>query len=263
LRILLTNYLRDLDEPADINDLIAPPILSDRDLFDETMGLESSSMTFGEIDRLRPLFSRCIAEQSPDQTFVKVHDAYSVNDRNIPILPEDSVSTCVYIVRNPLSIAVSYAYHQNQSVEWAISRMENEQTSLFGDMNVPFPQLRQKLLSWSGHVQSWISQTAIKVHVMRYEDLLENTSDTFAKMVTACGLEPNAERIKLAVNFSTFDKTQRQEAVSGFKEKNPASQMFFRAGSIDDWKIRLTSKQISRICETHGDIMQLFEYSPS
>jgi hypothetical protein len=35
-------------------------------------------------------------------------------------------------------------------------------------------QLRQKLLGWSGHILSWLDQSDIPVHLVRYEDLRSN-----------------------------------------------------------------------------------------
>jgi aryl sulfotransferase len=43
LRVLLTNYLRDASEPADINQLFGAPIAGARRRFDEWVGVEGST----------------------------------------------------------------------------------------------------------------------------------------------------------------------------------------------------------------------------
>ena len=74
LRAVLTNYLRDGDASASINELIGGWMLG-RGLFDETVGLPSSDLTPGEVLRLRPLFYELVAPELPHPWFVKVHDA--------------------------------------------------------------------------------------------------------------------------------------------------------------------------------------------
>jgi aryl sulfotransferase len=52
LRVFLTNYLRDGDQPADLNDLDGGPIASARLAFEEAVGVEASDLTQAEIERL-------------------------------------------------------------------------------------------------------------------------------------------------------------------------------------------------------------------
>ena len=54
-RVFLSNLLSHSDKPADINNLYATPIASNRELFDEATGISSSELTLDEIDNLRPL----------------------------------------------------------------------------------------------------------------------------------------------------------------------------------------------------------------
>jgi hypothetical protein len=49
-------------------------------------------------------------------------------------------------------------------------------------------QLRQRLGSWSGHVQSWLDGSGLAIHPLRYEDLLQDTAGVFAEVVRFCGL---------------------------------------------------------------------------
>lgn len=54
MRVFLTNYLRNADTPADINDLEFMGIATARELFDMYAGFESSDLTHEEIDAARP-----------------------------------------------------------------------------------------------------------------------------------------------------------------------------------------------------------------
>ncbi|NOZ51459.1 MAG: sulfotransferase domain-containing protein, partial [Chloroflexi bacterium] len=66
MRVFLTNYLRDSDEPAEINNLDGGPIASARDIFDRVIGVESSDLTAEEIDRFRPAVYEQVAAESDE-----------------------------------------------------------------------------------------------------------------------------------------------------------------------------------------------------
>ena len=65
-------------------------------------------------------------------------------------------------------------------------------------------QLRQRMLSWSGHVRSWMDESGLPVHMVRYEDLHRNTEATFCEVVRFCGLPYDEARVLKAVAFSDF-----------------------------------------------------------
>ena len=69
MRVLLTNYLRDGNTPADINKLDGGPIASVRKWFDEWVGIEASALDDVIVERLRPDVYRCMAGESPDTMF--------------------------------------------------------------------------------------------------------------------------------------------------------------------------------------------------
>jgi hypothetical protein len=77
MRILLTNYLRNGDSPADINSLDGGPIASARVVFDDTVGIEASDLTQDEIERYRPFVYEQLSEQAKESLFLKVHDAFT------------------------------------------------------------------------------------------------------------------------------------------------------------------------------------------
>ena len=54
-RIFLTNLLQKHTSPANINELTGGPIASSRQLFDELTGIDSSDLTFDEIEKLDTL----------------------------------------------------------------------------------------------------------------------------------------------------------------------------------------------------------------
>ncbi|HVU23800.1 MAG TPA: sulfotransferase domain-containing protein, partial [Opitutus sp.] len=109
-RTFLTNFLRDGDAPAAINELAGGPIASARIHFDEAVGYDSGEMTYDEIDALRPDVYRQWAREAQQTPFCKIHDAYTFLPDGRPLSPPDATECALYFVRNPLDVAVSFAH---------------------------------------------------------------------------------------------------------------------------------------------------------
>lgn len=259
-RIFLTNLLRDSDEPASINDLKRTPIASSRNLFDEYVGFDSSDLDADEIDLLRPEIYLKIASEAKENIYQKIHDAYIILDNGQPLIPAEASKCAIYFIRNPLDVAVSFAYHSNIDFNASIRNMNNNNYSFCSKNDRLHNQLRQKLLTWSNHVKSWTEQKEIPVLVVRYEDMIDNTFKEFKKIVDFIGIETNDKKIEKAINFSSFSELQKQEEQFGFNEKAPKSEKFFRKGKVGSWKEELTKEQVEKIIENHQIVMKKFGY---
>ena len=259
-RVFLSNLLGEPDKPADINDLHRTPIASARGIFDDAVGIEASDLTADEIDRLRPAVYEQLAADADETLFMKVHDAYTLVDGKTPLFPKSATQGAIYIIRNPLDVAVSFAHHSGWDYDTAVQRMAREDFAFCGKTRRLHNQLRQKLLTWSSHVISWTEQTSFPVCVLRYEDMKENPVQTFGRAVRFAGLDCTGEQIEKALSMCTFEELQRQEAEKGFHEKSPASQMFFRKGEVGSWREELTDGQAQRIIEDHRAVMARFGY---
>ena len=120
MRALLTNYLRDGEAPADINEMDGGPIASARLWLDEWVGVEASALNDSAIERLRPDVYRCMARETPDTLYMKAHDAWSRTNRGDALFPADVTAGVVYILRNPLDVATSYSHHYGINIEKAV-----------------------------------------------------------------------------------------------------------------------------------------------
>ncbi len=260
LRIFLANYLYPSPEGADINSLPIRISAADRKLFDSVVGLESSDLTLDEVDLLRPEFYRRLAATSTESLFIKTHDAFATAPDENSLLPADVTGGAVYIVRNPLDVAVSFAHHLSRPVDEIIDCMGDPHFAfgLFADRL--HHSLRQKILTWSGHTGSWLDQKTITLHLMRYEDMLERPTDTFASCLRFLGLDCDASRIRTALAQSAFDFLRSREAIEGFHERTRADQRFFRSGKAGQWQNELLPEQVRRIREQHGPMMARLGY---
>jgi hypothetical protein len=261
-RIFLTNLMNHTNEPADINNLYPSTIASSRSLFDEATGLESSDLTLDEIELLRPQVYRYMAGISNEVLYHKIHDAWiSLPDGN-KLVPEEVTKAVLYFIRNPLDVAISFAHHSATTIDKAIEMMNNSQYAFCSRETKLHNQTRQKLLSWSEHVSSWVDQSGLPVLVMRYEDMVTDTFEIFKDAIKFSGIEAPDEKIRKSIDFSSFENIQKQEKEKGFREKAAKSEIFFRKGISGDWKNVLTKEQINKIVTSHQQMMERFGYWP-
>ena len=261
LRVFLTNYLHDGDEAANINDLDGGPIASARDIFDRVIGVEASDLTAEEIDRFRPAVYDQVAGESDEPLFMKVHDAWRRNGEGVPLFPAAATAAVIYLIRNPLDVAPSYAHHSNDSIEKIIADMADEACTMVRfDGQRLARQLHQLTFSWSSHVRSWVDESGLPVHVVRYEDMSQMPEETFSGIVRAAGLPVDPVIVRKAIELSRFDRLQAQEANEGFREKRPDSKSFFRKGKVGSWREELTPEQVRRLIADHRAVMRRFGY---
>ncbi len=259
-RVFLTNLLDDTDQPAHINALEKTPIASARGIFDDETGLEASDLTADEIDRLRPELYTHLAENTKETLFMKIHDAYTYLADQQPLIPREATHCALYFIRNPLDVAVSFAHHSGWTYEKAVEKMADPSFAFCSKPDRLHNQLRQKLLSWSNHVISWVDHAPFPVCVLRYEDMKLQTLETFSQAVKFAGMEHTSEQVQKALTFSSFDVVQKQETEKGFQEKSPSSRAFFRKGKIGSWREELTEEQARQIVRDHQDVMRRFGY---
>ncbi len=261
MRAFLTALLNPEKEGLDINNMVPSTIASSRQLFDEMSGVSASDLLPEEIDRLRPAIYRQNAMESEELLYHKIHDAWIRLPGGESLVPADVTRAVIYIIRNPLDVAVSFAHHLHTGIDKTIDIMNNPDYAFCDRRDRLANQLRQRLLTWSGHVKSWVDESGLRVWVMRYEDMSAQPEITFTKAVNFIGLEHTSAEIKAALELCDFSKLQKQEEEKGFSEKNARSPSFFRKGTVGDWRNILSKDQVSRIVEAHGSMMERFGYS--
>jgi aryl sulfotransferase len=263
LRILIANYFSGLDLPAGINSSLLPaPEFRSRAAFDDLTLLESGMLTGDEVESLLPPVYADLTARLHETAFCKIHDAYVCNADGVPL--HSACRAVVYILRDPRDVAVSLAHHLGATVDAAIAGMNSSHAALAQTHRRQHPQLRQRLLDWSGHVRSWCEQRDAPVHLVRYEDMKRDTASVFAGILEFAGLSATPSAIRRAVQFSSFSELQRQERSQGFREKLAQSNgPFFRQGEAGAWRNSLTAAQAASIVAAHGATMSRFGYDVS
>ncbi len=263
VRCLLSNFLSKSSEPVSINHLIGTPA-ADRKTFDTFAGVTSSHCTDAEAESLRPRVYRLQAAAAieaghDDLLFSKVTDAYHDTASGEPLFPATVTAGAIYVMRNPLDVAVSTAFH------WGITDMSVSVASLNHRAGTTAGQhdhqLRQRLGTWSSHVESWTG-APLPVLAVRYEDLLADPVETLARMVRFLKLDDADDQVRLrrAVEFSSFARLQEAEEQHGFRGRPPHARRFFRSGRSGEWRRYLSDGQVRAVLEAHGPVMSRWGY---
>ncbi len=276
-RLLLANLREGGDEPADINDMPERGgLASARGAFDAHLLIESGLLTHEESDNLRPRLYELQssgegiledeAEHDEKVRFPKVHDAYVQTGKGEPLLAgARGAQGAIVIVRDPRDVAPSLAHHMRFSLEEAIAFMADPGATFSGTRSNQPNQLRQRLLDWSGHVASWLDQTDIPTHLVRYEDLQADTAGVLAGALEFAGRSVSPYEIERAVAFSSFAELSRQEQAKGFREAPRPNEpgRFFRRGETGRWREDLSLEQAERVEGRHAAMMRRLGYDPS
>ncbi len=258
-RIFLRNLQENGAEPVDINDMATGGIASARGWLDEVLGFDTAELSQDEVERLRPEVYRW-SLRDEETGYHKIHDAYTLTSDGEPLIGREATLGALYILRNPLDVAPSAANHWHCSIDQAIDKMGQSGMALCRSRKALTPQVRQRLLSWSEHVLSWVDAPSLSVEAVRYEDMLDDPQATFGRATRFLQLPADPERVAKAIRFSDFCELARQEAEKGFRERPQKTERFFRSGASGGWRQKLTKEQIRRVIADHGEVMRRFGY---
>ena len=249
------------DGRVDINALKSDGLFSLRDTFDLYTDISSHDLYDDEAKLMVADVYRYIASKKDSLSIIKVHDSFGPDPEGRNLIPEDATHSAIYFIRNPLDIAGSLANHMSLGINEAVDMLNNsnayisQQSNNFNKNN----QFRQHISDWSSHVNSWTLNPSFPVCVIRYEDMLTDTFDTFNNILNFIGLQFTADQVVNAIKATNFDSLSKQETEKGFNEAGKSSK-FFRAGTMGNWESELSTNQVNKIILLNRKIMEKYRY---
>lgn len=260
IRVFLSNLFSSSKQPIRINNLIDTPIYSNRRLFEEYCGVDSSDLTLEEINLLRPSAFKLLSEESDNDIFIKVHDAWGLNKNNNPLFPIEITKGVIYLIRNPFDVALSLSNHFCISQMEAVNILNSSNFYLSRSRNKIYDQIPQNILSWSDHVISWINDSNLSCLIIRYEDLLRDPENYFSRILKFLKLDYSQQKIKKAILNSSFEEMQHQEKLYGFNEKPVNVTSFFKTGKATSKNELANNPLYKELFDHHKTIMIRFDY---
>ena len=260
LRIFLANLFCGpelSDGPVAINEISNYIITDDfYDDYERYAGTKTEGLSEQQLLRLHPRVHERFAIASEQTVFVKSHNA-AIAVAGVPLITPSATAGAIYLARNPLDVAVSYASHFQLPVERAVTQLCDPSNTLPPSDGL----MRRYLGSWSGHVRSWTRAPSLRLHLVRYEDMSAKPLQAFGGIVRFLGLPEDRARLERAIAFSSFEELKRQEGAYGFEEARPDRKVrFFRQGKVGTWRKALSEEQAQRLIEAHREVMVELAY---
>ena len=201
--------------------------------------------------------------------FLKTHSALCRLENN-SFTNKNNTKAAIYIVRDPRNLITSLSHHYSLNIDQAFDFMSDKKKMLFtneyglGDFGIA-----TVLGSWSEHYKSWQNIKFAPILFIRYEDLIEDTKNTFISILnflkTLIDIKIDEKKIINTINNCSFEKLAEKEKTEGFFEsvtskKNQEKMNFFYLGKKNNWKKLLNPKVEKKIRETFKREMKELEY---
>jgi hypothetical protein len=158
--------------------------------------------------------------------FLKTHSSFlDINGYNFTNL--ENTLGVIYVVRDPRTVVKSYANHYQMSLDEAVNRI-SEFVTLTDEIQLN-EKKRKRIIShvgsWSKNYHSWkILKNYNKYILIKYEDLVNDTKNTFIKVLSfiskLCNSKFVLDETKLTntIESTSFKTMQNMEKDKGFAE---------------------------------------------
>tara|TARA_B110001454_G_scaffold184438_1_gene180122 strand:- start:630 stop:1478 length:849 start_codon:yes stop_codon:yes gene_type:complete len=202
-------------------------------------------------------------------TFLKTHSAICKINGNSFTNKENSIGA-IYIVRDPRNVITSISNHYQISIEDAFQFMKDEKRGIINKKDGRYLGF-QAVWSWSINQKTWVENNLFPVLVIKYEDLLKETYNTFRKVIEFINKISNSSKIfnkskgKNSIKNTSFEKLQRMENDYGFAEainkKGTNKKIkFFNLGQKNNYKNLLSQDFIIKMNEFYKEELIKFNY---
>ena len=178
--------------------------------------------------------------------FFKTHNILGAINNNNFTNKENSIGG-IYLVRDPRNIITSLQNHFELNKDEALKFMLSEKKYLYDyNQSNDFSDF-QFISSWEKNYKSWTKQDIFPIKVIKYEELMNNTFETFKEIILFIEKITKIKKIfieskaKNSIQSTSFNKMKKIEQSKGFNEsvlsKNHSKKIpFFHLGPKNDWK---------------------------
>ena len=203
-------------------------------------------------------------------TFLKTHSTlHSIN--NHKFTNYQNTYGVIYIVRDPRNVVLSYANHNQMTIEQAAKSLKSFRV-LGGVKNSKVAADRglTHVGSWSSHYNVWKEFKKTNRYLfIKYEDLISDTKGTFLKILNFIYILGKSkhviDEVKLnnVISTTSFENLQKLEKTTFFHEAKKINNKyvtFFKYGPKNDWKKSLSNEIIKNIEEEFKIEMKELDY---
>jgi hypothetical protein len=168
----------------------------------------------------------------------------------------------IYIVRDPRDVALSYYDFQRKyrQIEDGYPLERYVDDLVAGRLN------SSGWGTWSENVASWFFTRGKRKEflLLRYEDMMSDTTRELARIATFLGIEPQPDRLQRAIERSSADHMRELEKLESGKwvaTKNRRNDIpFVRVAKSGGWRKSLPESCVRQIETAWGDLMITLGY---
>jgi len=157
----------------------------------------------------------------------------------------------IYIVRDGRDALVSYYYFLRDLKHFEGSFEEFYNSRSFGDIG-----------DWDVHVRAAIDYQEThpeKIIIVAYEDLKNDTSAIFKRVIKFLGHSIDLDVLNLAIDISTFKTLKNMQKKGGVSIENKEVD-FFRKGLSGQWEEYFTDEMNTDFIQKSKDLLEMFGY---
>ena len=199
--------------------------------------------------------------------FFKTHQAFG-SFKNIPFTDQQNTLGAIYLVRDPRDVLVSYSNHIDGSINEALEHLLIKDTK--GYIAEKVSKVSGEIRgSWSQHYNSWKNFKVGEIIFVKYEDLLNDSFNTFTRIIEFISklykkksllLEVDGERIKKCIELTNFASLAKLEKNSEFTEKVRSDVLFFNKGKTKQWINKIDKEILFKIENKFNSEMKELNY---
>jgi hypothetical protein len=211
--------------------------------------------TFANIHRLIPepaSTTKRDFDRTPRPRIIKSHECFD------PRYPR-----VIYIVRDPRDIAVSqYHYHRKLMKIGDDAPIETFVTRFLAGETCPHG-------SWGQNVVTWLAtrEGDPRFLLLRYEDMVADTSRELRKIATFLGISAGPEQIARAVERSSAAQMRKLEQAQtddcSLTKGSRKDLSFVRAAASGGWRSELPASMVAKMEAAWGPLMRHLGYELS
>lgn len=167
----------------------------------------------------------------------------------------------IYLVRDGREVSVSYFFFLKKMKYIPMDKTFSEYLESY------FFAGRDPYGEWDKHVFSWVRDNKVNLLLVRYEDLLKDTTFWFRKMLEFSDIKVDESLLKQVVEKCSFqemknDEERHKEALKEIgHDSSHTGYGIIRSGKVDSWKELMTEAEKRKFVLKYGEALDFLGYS--
>ena len=226
-----------------------------RKFYEKVLGKPVDSASLAELALARLTAQRLASETQLKTGLVKTHHTAGLH-LGMPTINLSVTAGAIYIVRNPLDVAVSLHRFLSISYEEVAEIMQAGSDYVFRVPGASYYHVG----SWASNVDSWTRSQHQRLKIVRYEDMSIKPQETFAEIVNFLGFKNKVDRLPEVLSSISFSNLKDREKKQALGEHGFLQKPYFRKGQSRNWREEISPALVRKITQGSENLLERFGY---